>query len=59
MGEDTLEIQTAYIRVFGAAVAALDELKVLQKLIEAPELTAACQILAEVIDETEGRVDLE
>lgn len=53
-----MEIQAAYIRVFGAAAAALEELAGLGEGVRVPEVVRAREILSRAIDETEEHTEL-
>lgn len=55
----TLEIQAAYIRVFGAAGAALDELETLPAGVGDPSIEKARRILRQAIEDTEECTELE
>lgn len=48
-----MDTQSAYIRVFGAAGAALDALEPLREASNIPEIHEACRILQQAIEETE------
>ena len=53
-----MELQDAYIRVFGAAAAALEELAALGDNVKVPEVVRAKTILREAIADTEEHTDL-
>lgn len=53
-----MEIQAAYIRVFGAAAAALEELAGLGEGVRVPEVVRAREILSRAIAETEEHTEL-
>lgn len=56
--DNRMELQDAYIRVFGAAAAALDELAALGDKVKVPEVVRAKMILKQAIDDTEEYTDL-
>ena len=53
-----MEIQDAYIRVFGAAAAALEELAALGDGVRVTEVVRAREILSQAIADTEEHTDL-
>lgn len=53
-----MELQDAYIRVFGAAAAALDELAALGDNVRVSEVVSAKEILSGAIADTEEHTDL-
>ncbi len=53
-----INIQTAYIRVFGAAAAALDVLQPLRANGSLPQIEKACRILQRAIEDTEEHTNL-
>lgn len=55
---EPLQIQAAYVRIFGAAAAALDELERLPKHVTLPEIDTARRILAQAIADTEEHTDI-
>lgn len=56
--DQTMDIQSAYIRVLGAAATALDELEPLRNQIKRPQLENACAILEKAIEDTEEHTEL-
>lgn len=53
-----MELRDAYIRVFGAAAAALEELAALGDGVIVPEVVRAKAILCQAIEDTEEHTDL-
>lgn len=53
-----MEIQAAYIRVFGAAAAALEQLAALGENVRVSEVVKAREILSQAIADTEVHTDL-
>lgn len=56
--DEKMEIQAAYIRVFGAAAAALEELAALGEQVRVPEVVKAKEILIQAIADTEEHTEL-
>lgn len=56
--DEKLDIQAAYIRVFGAAAEALGQLAALGDGVRVPEVVKAREILSQAIEDTEENTDL-